>query len=278
MKAKSLERQVSVGARARPIRVSYMLAEGADTSEILKHIFAECYARWGGVHTLIVPVIAGNIDDRYLAWLNSFDPDVIYSYCDLSEELIAHIDRLCMPAILERHRDALTGAKTPWPSWPLQELEPVNSFSVLPALKVLKGGLSPRPALIVDAYLTWRGDEFVADSFGIRSASPGRLMVWPIDTQARDYVAELALTPNNPPSNRWHHAKADVEVMSETELLNRMTTDETVITMAQLASAFAEQNVPHSAHPWADSLNLVVGDSMVDRLSFWNGRLLNRIK
>jgi hypothetical protein len=102
MKSKRLERQISVGARARPIRVCYMLADGVDTSEILTYIFAECYARWRGVDTLIVPVIEGKIDDCYLAWLRFFDPDILYSYCDLSEELVAQIDRLCMPAILRQ--------------------------------------------------------------------------------------------------------------------------------------------------------------------------------
>ena len=106
-----LEHQVAVRARTRPIRVCYMLEDNVDASEILTEIFAECYARWRGVYTLIVPVVAGKIDDRYLASLRSFDPDVLYSYCDLSEELVTHVDRLCMPAILQRHRDKEIGGR-----------------------------------------------------------------------------------------------------------------------------------------------------------------------
>src|SRR5260221_4947598 len=278
MRATRLEHQVAVRARTRPIRVCYMLEDHADASEILTEIFAESYARWRGVDTLIVPVVAGKVDDRYLAWLRSFDPDILYSYCDLSEELVIHVDRLCMPPILQRHPDKeIGGRKQLWPSWPLFHLEPVHNFSVLPALKLSRGALSPGPALIVDAYPEWHGDGFVTDSFGIRSSSSGRTLVWPMDAQVRDYVASLALTPPDAPPNRWQYPKAETEVTSEAELLQRMTTDATIVTMAQLASAFSELNVPYTNHPWANSLNLVVGDSMVDRLSFWNGRLLNQL-
>src|SRR5260370_10611643 len=189
MRATPLEYQLAVRTRTRPIRVCYMLEDNVDASEILTQVFAECYARWRGVYTLIVPVVAGKIDDRYLAWLRSFDPNILYTYCDLSEELITHVDRLCMPAILKRHRDTeIGGRRQLWPSWPLLDLEPVHSFSVLPALKLFRGALSPRPTVIVDAYPEWHGDAFVADSFGIRSSSPGRTMVWPMDAQVRDYV------------------------------------------------------------------------------------------
>jgi hypothetical protein len=274
MRGTRLNRQIAVTARGQPMRVCYMLADDGDASEILTQIFAECYARWGGMYTLIIPVIAGEIDHRYLAWLCWFDPDIVYSYCDLTEELVTRVDRLCMPAIGQRHDDVESGGRKPL--WPLLKIDPVLSLSVLPALRVSRGNLSSRPALILDAYPAWDGDGFVADSFGIRRSSPGGTMVWPMDAQVRDYVAPLALTPSNAPPNRWNYPKAENEVTSETELLERLATDGTVVTMAQLASAFSLVNVSHNVHPWANSLNLGVGDSVADRISFWNGRLLNQ--
>ncbi len=53
-----------------------------------------------------------------------------------------------------------------------------------------------------------------------------------------------------------------------------MTTDTSIVSMAHLAGSMVELDLPHNFHSWAHSLTLIIGDSPVDRLCYWNSRLL----
>src|SRR5438128_10993099 len=91
--------------RARPIRVAYLLADGEHAHFMLDGIFAESVARWGGRYSLVCPCHDGYPRASYLPWLRAFDPDVIYSFIDLTEENLRRIREELGPAYLLRHRE-----------------------------------------------------------------------------------------------------------------------------------------------------------------------------
>src|SRR5437667_7773722 len=98
--------------RSRPIRVAYLLEETEHSHLMLDCIFAESIAHWGGRYSLICPCQAGYPRDHYLPWLRAFDPDVIYSFVDLSEEGLHRLREMFGPAYLVRHRENLTAEPT----------------------------------------------------------------------------------------------------------------------------------------------------------------------
>ncbi len=203
-----LSRQIGITTSARPLRVAYCVPLTDPSNDILTKIFDECYSRWGGRYTLIVPCINNGIDPAYLTWLRCFDPDIIYTYLPLPQDMHENMDKI-MPQAIITHRHLDDGRPNYWPHLNLMGL---SSFSGLPALKMTVGNLTPRITSVIDAYPFWEGDGFVTDSFGVRSSSAGRTMVWPIDLQIRDFVGSLAILPPNAPSSLNHMQKADREV------------------------------------------------------------------
>ena len=97
--------------------------------ELLDAVFADCYARWGGRDTLLLPAESGTIDERYWTWARAIDPDVVYSYVPYDAELLAQINRDLMPSAVEQHQDA-----TDWRPRFREAREPLQALSLLPIL------------------------------------------------------------------------------------------------------------------------------------------------
>jgi hypothetical protein len=89
---------------ARPLRVAYLIDLTITNGQLLDAIFAECYGRWGGRRTLIVPATADGIDLQYERWLYFYDADIIYSYVHLNGAAVAGIHERYGPAHLKYHR------------------------------------------------------------------------------------------------------------------------------------------------------------------------------
>src|SRR5579862_6301630 len=86
--------------RPRPIRVAFLVDEHDHWKPMLDAVFAESYSRWGGRLSLIVPCDNGTIRAAYIPWLQTYDPDVIYSYVDLTEATIERYQEQFCPAFL----------------------------------------------------------------------------------------------------------------------------------------------------------------------------------
>jgi hypothetical protein len=96
--------QLTAIADARPLRVAFLLNPGDCPSALLDEIFREAYGRWGGRRSLIVPTTPEGIDARFEKWLALYDPDVIYSFVELSEDMEADIHERYAPAYYKQHR------------------------------------------------------------------------------------------------------------------------------------------------------------------------------
>src|SRR5674476_523754 len=86
--------------RPRPIRVAYLLADGDHAHLKLDSIFAASMAAWGGRYSLICPCDNGYPRASYLPWMKAFDPDIIYSFVDLSDDNLKKLWEAFGPAYL----------------------------------------------------------------------------------------------------------------------------------------------------------------------------------
>ncbi len=264
----SLNRNAGITSRPRPVKVCYVVNADETCEQILDAIFADSYSRWGGRSTLIVPVVQGKISPQYRSWIRYFDPDVVYPCMSLGASLLEVIEQTTSPSLFHRWNDRTPGQYVF--HWDLQFL---HSFSVLPALRTAAGILQPKPRLIVDAYPGWEGDRFITDCFGTRTGSASPTMSWPIAEQLREFIGSLAFLPVKKEIDLRHMVKAAEDITSSIDLLMKMTKDGSIVTMNLLSSTLTETEVPYGMHPWSRSFNLVIGSSVLDRISFWNSRL-----
>lgn len=57
--------ELSGWMRTRPIRVAFLVEDGEHSQLMLDGIFADCYARWGGRFSLVVPCKDGRVVPEY---------------------------------------------------------------------------------------------------------------------------------------------------------------------------------------------------------------------
>ena len=154
---------------ARPMRVAYLVDLANCPDELLDAIFAEAHSRWGGRRTLIVPTTVEGIDQRYAAWLQYLDPDVIYSFVELSDAAVAAMHERYAPAHLIRHQDSPGGRsieiRIPYGG--------LSSLSVLPVFCSRSWGFDGRPnnVKVLDKYWDQSKSRFLAENFGFLSDS-----------------------------------------------------------------------------------------------------------
>lgn len=259
------ERQphTAISESSRPIRVCYAVPIDSETTSILTAIFKDAYNHWGGRHSIVVPISDGRIDSAYYPWLHWLDPDILYTYSDISNETLEAIDRICMPVMVERHRD------NSHPAPGLMHIPRIPALSVLPMLPLTRPFFVRGRFSLLGAYPQWHDAGFWADSFGLSPASPGYAQQTLVD----DMVEHITLTPEDAPENRWHTRRANREETSQSGLLRMMARDLSITSMAQLSAIHCHLAPYRSLGQWGRSFSIVVGDSAIDRLCFWNGRL-----
>jgi hypothetical protein len=259
MKPEMLSRAITLAQTPVPVQVCYIVPLDAPP-DMLSAIFAECYARWGGRETLIMPIADGKIDEAYWAWAHDLDPDVVYTYVDLDPDTLSRVDHELMPAVYTVHKsgDRFTAR---------HDVETLQTLSVLPMVASAERLGPQRRLRLVSAHLGWSADRFVTDSFGLNPHGPG----WAQDPIVRKYVDTLVIGERPP---RYYAAEADEEVGETNSLLEAMHREsDTTLTMAQLSGAgFGDVFFERSSR-WTHGFNIVVGDTALDRIAFWNGRL-----
>jgi hypothetical protein len=161
-------------ARARPIRVAFLIEEGPHAHEMLDATFAESFGRWGGRYSLICPCVDGFPRAAYLPWLRTYDPDIIMSWHDLDDQNLQRLRELVGPAYLMR-----CGPESPSQEEPTRyraelPLPALNSLSV--TLQYASGfpASAPQPMHVVDCLPGQPADRFIDDNFGTALNSYGR--------------------------------------------------------------------------------------------------------
>lgn len=254
--------------RSRPIRVAYLLEETGHSHLMLDCIFAESIAHWGGRYSLICPCEAGYPRDHYLPWLRAFDPDIIYSFIDLSEEGLHRLREMFGPAYLVRHRENLTREPTLYDFRVSLPIKPLSALSTTLQYARAHPVSAPQPIRIVDYLPGQPHDRFIDDNFGAYYGSYGS---WPMPSNLADVVKPLAVASEqllNAP-NRGRRYEGET-IPDATALLRFMSANRNTYGLAQVAADAAPRIELRSNYD--NAFMLVVGDAFADRIAFWNLR------
>jgi|GEM_PF-3253033 len=260
--------QVASSSRARALKYAYLIEDVPDNAQKLTDAFSHSFGRWAGRHTLFVYVQNGAITPKFFSWLQTFDPDVVVTYTRLPDKTIEDIERKIAPLWfwqpLKRQNGELYG---PW-----DNAASLSSLSILPQYMAQSAPWGEPPKYLLDSFPQWVDDGLIGDNFGVlRNAQSS----FPAHPSIQKYLEPLNLIPPDAPVDRYHMKKFGMDITSDVELLGRMARhDAGIVTMNDLASRDALQH-SFEHNDWALSFNLVVGDSIVDRICSWNTGLLS---
>jgi hypothetical protein len=170
--------------RPRPVRIAFLVSETEHSPHILDGIFADCYGRWGGRFSLVVPCQDNRIVPSYWPWLEKYGPDIVYSYVELSEIGILELHERLAPSERKFHgvrhmppRLDVFGFK---PSYDFTPLSSLASIFRLARSSIM--GRKGAPVKIIDG---WHGElpsRLLTDNFGTYYYSRGNTF-FPHDAQ-----------------------------------------------------------------------------------------------
>jgi hypothetical protein len=262
--------ELSGWAKSRPIRIAFFVEKGKFSDLVLDGIFADCYSRWGGRFSLIVPCRDGQIISEYWDWLETFDPDVIYSYVRLDPRAVLEIHERIVPAnYIQHHLDEK-------PRLDVFGFKPRYNFSSLSSLSTIfrlgRHTASPQfgKIKIIDSWHTENPSRFLTDNLGTyqMSAATG---IYPND--ARSVAGLLTIVSDEAFNNRRYVVPKDLDRVSlEENAFNEFAAKRA--TCVSLLSALYAPRLEVRDYRWSSAFNLVIGDAFEDRLMFWNARLL----
>jgi len=240
---------ISVYSQPRPARIAFLVDVNNCPVELRKAILDFNSGLWGGRFNLIIPIDNGIISQGYWNLINFYDPDIVYSYVNLSEALIKKIDVEISPYHFIVHRVIREDSYKFIPSIRGDFLS--VDFSVLP-----KGIFNPFRGkfsfLICHNHPDWEHYFFFQTNFGIYN------------------------------DNRMYQPPSELErlVISENSSLDSF--------LEQIAEKgkgliypwqFTASEVPlkqfhNNKYYHRDSFTVVVGDSVWDWLYMWNKAFL----
>lgn len=258
-------------ATARPIRVAYLVDLAHCHNELLNAIFAECYSRWGGRRSLIVPTTEEGIDRDYDKWLWMFDADVIYSYVSLSEGAVEAIHERYAPAVLVKHR-ALDARDDERRRYRVElPISGLPSLSVLAAYRSRRWGFEGAPTDVrtFDSYLPETAAPFTEENFGFLSRSYSSVY---FVRNFPELYAQITLISRAMLDDRHLGRESHSEYLtSEIALLRTLSEKRFIIPLSNLSEMFSEYLSVDNNYK-ADGLSVVIGDTPEDRVLFWNFR------
>lgn len=277
---KNLRKSVSVSSFTRPIKVAYIVphTESEENHWILDAIFYKSYTWWAGTNTLIIPSSKDKfLNVEYEDWLQFYDPDFIYSYIDLKQELIEKIDRLSCPIDFIRHNVFSDNWRGAIPHWEQYRIEPVPSISTIcsPYSKLSRYPLKNKPLIpiLITQDKEPKDERFIADNFGKSWGRPH------IDCDNNGLFETLCLVSKNifdsqngktfPVRYGTNHTASALEIFSK-------VSQKTAITVSKLATIHDNNISRIQSHQFSNSFNIIVGETCVDRINFWNLRNLTR--
>jgi hypothetical protein len=202
--------------------------------------------------------------------LEAEDPHILYYYVSLSPADVLEIhERLC-PSQYFCHKSNGEPRLDVFGFKPSYGFEPLSSLSVIFKLAryspAVGGGTTTK---IVDSWHTEAPSKFLTDNFGTYHISRGSGL-YPRDAA----VAASLLTIVSPDKQAGRFGvPRDLDQIPDETVAFRALTDRRAVSLSLTSILFAPKIEVLSAR-WSRSFNLVVGNSFIDRLVFWNARLL----
>lgn len=264
-------RQLKGWIRSRPIRIAFLVQDGEHSSTILDGVFADCYSRWGGRFSLIVPCQDNKIPSAYWPWLETYDPDIVYSYVRLSDEDVLDVHERLSPAEYQFHEMGREPRLDVYGFKPHFHFSPLFSLSTIFRLARHSPRTEARaPIQIVDSWHTEQESRFLTDNFGtyLRCRSSG---MYPSD--ATSAATLLHIVRPEIQADRRYGVPQNITAVPDEIAAFREVIDGRAITMSLCSLLFAPRLDVYGG-VWGETFNLVVGDTFSDRILFWNARLL----
>ena len=263
-----MSRDLKGWVRPRPLRVAFLVQDGEHAQLALDGIFADCYYRWGGRFSLIIPCQDNKIAEIFWPWLEAYDADIVYSYVPLDDTAVLEIHERLSPGRYMFHslgrepRLDVHGFK------PSYRFAPLSSLSLIFWLARYRSTSPGAPVKIIDSWYTDPPSRFLGDNFGTYHVSHGGGM-FPVDAA----IAATLLTIVAPEtmSNRRFGVPQTLDAVPDEATAFRTFADGQVTSLS-LASTIHAPKLEIRNGSWSSSFNLVVGDSFDDRVIFWNGR------
>jgi hypothetical protein len=237
----------------------------------LDGIFADCYGRWGGRFSLIVPCLNRRIAPNYWPWLEAYDPDMVYSYVPLSRADVLEVHERLSPAQYAFHEQGREPRLDVFGFKPSYGFSPLSSLSTIFKLARYSRPIGEgAPVKVIDSWHTEEPSRFLTDNFGtyLRSQSTG---IYPPDALAA--ASLLTVVSPEKQADRRYGVPRDLDVIPNEAAAFKEFAERRAMSIS-LASILFAPKLEIRAHRWSASFNLVVGDSITDRILFWNARLL----
>jgi hypothetical protein len=270
----SLGTTVEAKASNRPVKIAYLVPfdDAPHTHMTLDAVFFESYTRWGGAYTLLVPTQSQEfMSGAYDKWLRHYDPDLIYTYVQLDAAFVEKIDRLCCPiAFLKHEEPKARDREIDWRSFlPRLDLyiQPVSSVTTVSS----PAASHPFPherreteATVLTQYASDPASRFLADNFGTSFG------VINVTHEVPGFFKTLCLVPPDLPAHMvagTERCTSMVEALAA--LTNRKATPIVRFAMAHSAGISRAESMA-----WAHAFRLFIGNTPLDRISFWNSRHL----
>ncbi len=262
-----LPKSVDIRLSNRPMKVAFLVPteESPMSHWILDGIFSDSYSRWGGARSLIIPFHNEEATHvGYKDWLTAFDPDFIYSYVDLPEEKIEEFNHLALPIAFLRHQtrnvDNWRGFVPDWSSW----ISHISSVSTLTSPLANAPGWSQgqNSQTYLTQFYSTPENRFFPDNYGIAFSTGafthGHPGVYDTMCYAKDEIPE-------------HISIGTYRSSSLTELLSKIAKNE-IKTISKLAAIHAGRIPRASDYKWTNAFQIIIGESILDRVNFWNVR------
>ncbi|MGB9513977.1 MAG: hypothetical protein WBU20_19990, partial [Candidatus Acidiferrum sp.] len=224
--------------------------------ELLDSLFETNYDLWGGRFNPIIPVSSGTISEPFWALLKCVDPDLVYTYAQLTQDTINRIIEELVPWRIEVHPRQLLGADHPQFAPRVSEKLAV-SREVLPLLmsrqSILTFGQAPT---LLTYFHDWKSTlnkdlaKLVRRNFGI--------------------IHEFAI-PKIPED--WATLKVRND-WTPRELFDAIVTTYGLLFPFQASAAHAPS--PPCEHITASEYCILIGDNTETWLYFWNRIFLVR--
>ncbi|ANB26649.1 hypothetical protein A6F57_16515 [Alteromonas stellipolaris] len=264
---KKLERNVKASGVIRPLKIAFIVpgAISDESQKILDEVFRFSYAKWGGARYLLIPFQEDFIDSLFYEWLDIYDADIVYSYCTLPEEIIRKIERVNSPAYLIKHD---FGNERRYIAVNIQhDIEPISSISCTHSPEIGAGGRSVVPNILCQ-HNPVDGDRFITDNFGNQTSLNNYL------NPLSGLYETTCLTSEDTPANNFVGTH---RIHSQTGAIEKLANNE-VFTVSRLASIHSESVVSINSYSISNSFYIVVGQSVLDRINFWNTRHFHDVR
>ncbi|MGX1741883.1 hypothetical protein ACWIEX_10020 [Bosea sp. NPDC055353] len=260
--------RINVSVRPRPIRIAFLIDISEDSHSILDEVFQYCFSIWSGRFSLIVPCIENKPVPEFMPWLRAFDADLIYSYVDLSKPDQFRFHEAFYPSVLQRHSISKGNSRprlTPEPAMP-----PLQVKSLMPLAGAASFMDGSRGVTLATGMGGWWDDRFISDSFGLVSSQLRNALRGPLS----EFGSLLAAVPDNEFQPREQYfSSPEKTVPDEVSLLYQMTRNHRIKSLSRI-SALMSQRLDFYMGRWGNSFNIVVGNTVSDRILYWNARSL----